>query len=138
MSAYADITMNESLACAISINPSCKHAGFMAAAQDFHTKKRRTPHGHPSLSILTNSPFASSGSAALPQLMRKATHKRTSSKIQPLFLIQISISHNNDNISMCQMKLFIHGSQSVLPKNLLHDVPYNLQKIGSDFKIPSS
>jgi len=65
MSAYADITMNESrllraygapainhcirnpgyrptysysLACAISINPPCKHAGFMAAAQNFHIK----------------------------------------------------------------------------------------------------
>ena len=66
MSAYADITMNESrllrtvgapaiadcirnpgycptyaysLARAISMNPLCKHAGFMAAAQDFHSKK---------------------------------------------------------------------------------------------------
>ena len=65
MSAYADITINESrlrpaygapaiadcirnpgyrptysysLACAISINPPCKHGEFMAAAQDFHGK----------------------------------------------------------------------------------------------------
>jgi len=65
MSAVADITINESwllralgapaitdcirnpgyrptysysLACAISMNPTCKHAGFMAAAQDFHSK----------------------------------------------------------------------------------------------------
>ena len=31
-------TYSYSLACAISINPTCKHAGFMAAAQDFHSK----------------------------------------------------------------------------------------------------
>lgn len=50
--------------------------------------KRRTPSWHPSLSILTSSPFASSGSVSLPQLIRKATHRRTSSKIQPFFLIR--------------------------------------------------
>ena len=50
--------------------------------------KRRTPSWHPSLSILTSSPFASSGSVSFPQLIRKATHRRTSSKIQPLFLIR--------------------------------------------------
>ena len=32
-------TYSYSLACAISINPPCKHGEFMAAAQDFHSKK---------------------------------------------------------------------------------------------------
>ena len=74
---------------------SSKHKLWLA-----YRKKRRTPSWHPSLSILTSSPFASSGSVSLPQLIRKATHKRTSSKIQPLFLIWISISHHVV-ISLC-------------------------------------
>jgi len=32
-------TYSYSLACAISINPPCKHGEFMSAAQDFHSKK---------------------------------------------------------------------------------------------------
>ena len=52
------------------------------------TKKRRVPLRFSSLSLLTSSPFASSGSLFFPQLIRKATHRRTSSRIQPFFLIK--------------------------------------------------
>ena len=76
----------------------------------FPIQKRRIPAWHPSLSILTSSPFASSGSVSLPQLIRKATPRRTSSRIQPFFLIYISISHCI-SVSMCEIEHLMHNGR---------------------------